>query len=403
MTKLIIDFEWPVAKSYSYEPPDKSPARTHTLADSGERFGFLIATGPTVLRRPLDGQGAFLKILLSGRPLREIVLKAASTYGMLTCPSGEGQSEPAGLWKGLIDELKQLLDRKQRSEAALKQFKTTLSRLVSGSPASGPVSPDSLEQRGVLASDDDWRKVFDALADQEPADDSSGGAAGLGDQFKRLWNGAKAALRVTTYWQMKDRAGIVGRTGLGPLIIRLQEAIPDIRVHLLGHSFGARLVSYSLSVLPESGSSPVKSLFLLQGAFSHFTFAEALPFDKKRKGDLVGMASKVDGPLLTTHSLKDLAVGTAYPLASIVAGQDAADQTDTLFRWGAMGHDGAQAVDAKQAQLSKPGTVYPVEVGKWTNLDGNKVIINGGPPSGAHSDIVHPHTAWASLAAAGIV
>src|SRR6266849_4725450 len=98
MPKLIVDFEWPVAKSYSYEPPDKSPARTYTLADSGERFGSLIATGPTVLRRPLDGQGAFLKILLSGRPLREIVLKAASTYGMLTCPSGEGQSEPIGLW-----------------------------------------------------------------------------------------------------------------------------------------------------------------------------------------------------------------------------------------------------------------------------------------------------------------
>jgi hypothetical protein len=204
---------------------------------------------------------------------------------------------------------------------------------------------------------------------------------------------------------MKNRAGIVGRTGLSPLISRLHEAAPGLGVHLLGHSFGARLVSYSLAGLPESqvgSQSPVKSLFLLQGAFSHFTFAEALPFDKKRKGELVGMASRVDGPLLTTHSLKDLAVGTAYPLASVIGGQDAADATDTLFRWGAMGHDGAQAVDAKQTQLANAGTAYPFQAGKWINLDANKVIVNGGPPSGAHSDIVHPQTAWAALAAAGI-
>ena len=305
----------------------------------------------------------------------------------------------------VLADLEQLLDRKQRSEAALKQFKSTLSRLVDTSNAS-PLSVDNLEQHGVMAGDDNWRDVFDALADQEPSDDDAGGgAAGLGDQFSRLWNGAKGALRVATYWQMKNRAGVVGRTGLSPLISRLHEASPDLRVHLLGHSFGARLVSYSLAGLPDSqvgSASPIKSLFLLQGAFSHFTFAEALPFDKKRKGELVGMASRVDGPLLTTHSVKDLAVGTAYPLASIVAGQDAADSTDTLFRWGAMGHDGAQAVNAKQTQLANPGAAYSFEAGKWTNLDANKVIVNGGPPSGAHSDICHPQTAWAALAAAGI-
>jgi hypothetical protein len=89
-------------------------------------------------------------------------------------------------------------------------------------------------------------------------------------------------------------------------------------------------------------------------------------------------------------------------LASILAGQDAADESDLLFRWGAMGHDGAQAVAAKKAFLSPAGATYPLESGHWLNLDGNNVIINGGPPSGAHGDIVHPHTAWAALAAAGI-
>ncbi|HJU06274.1 MAG TPA: hypothetical protein VJ692_14090 [Nitrospiraceae bacterium] len=303
-----------------------------------------------------------------------------------------------------LDELARLLKEKKKDEKALKQFKSKLRTLVTGSPVKTS-SQDNLEQQGILADDDEWREVFEALADEEPPDESQGGAAGLGDVFGRLWRGAKSALRVATYWKMKDRAGVVGKTGLGPIIGRLHAAVPDLKVHLLGHSFGARLVSYALAGLPDSpsgGKSPVKSLFLLQGAFSHFTFADALPFDKKRKGELAGMASRVDGPLLTTHSLKDSAVGHAYPIASVVAGQDAADAAELLFRWGAMGHDGAQAVNAKQARLSRAGTAYTFEPGQWLNLDGNQVIINGDPPSGAHSDIIYPHTAWAALAAAGI-
>jgi hypothetical protein len=68
-----------------------------------------------------------------------------------------------------------------------------------------------------------------------------------------------------------------------------------------------------------------------------------------------------------------------------------------------MGHDGAQAVGAATAVLAAPGTTYPFQKRKWLNLDGNRVIIHGAPPSGAHSDIVYPHTAWAALAAAAIV
>jgi len=30
------------------------------------------------------------------------------------------------------------------------------------------------------------------------------------------------------------------------------------------------------------------------------------------------------------------------------------------------------------------------------------VVKNGGPPSGAHSDIVHPELGWAMLTAAGL-
>lgn len=62
-----------------------------------------------------------------------------------------------------------------------------------------------------------------------------------------------------------------------------------------------------------------------------------------------------------------------------------------------MGHDGAQGVSAQTALLGRIGTEYTMASGEWLNLNGNEVIKNGGPPSGAHSDIIHPAIAWAVL------
>jgi len=227
-----------------------------------------------------------------------------------------------------------------------------------------------------------------------------GGAAGVGDIFGSLWNGAKEALRATTYWEMKKRAGVVGSKGLGSWINRVQAKNPSLKVHLIGHSFGARLVSNSLTGISSNAPLSVESVFLLQGAFSHFAFAERLPFDTSRAGALAGMNRRVDGPLCVTHSLKDTAVGTAYPLASVTSHDDASAVADTLYRWGAMGHDGAQDSGATKAVLGPVGTKYSFAPGTFLNLDSNSIITKGGPPSGAHSDIVHPEIAWAVLAAA---
>jgi hypothetical protein len=310
----------------------------------------------------------------------------------------------------LIDELTAMLDAQPKSNAALVAFRTKLGQLLASEPTDSAADhkhPDQAEGAMAGLSDAKWRALLEVLGDQAASRGAStGGAAGLGDPFKKLWSGAKDALRVATYWQMKQRAGIVGRKGLGSVLARLPAQAPNVRVNLLGHSFGARLVSYSLAGLPPAltgGQSPVKSLFLLQGAFSHYAFADSLPHDATRSGGLKGMAARVDGPLLTTHTLKDLAVGVSYPAASFVNQDDAAAAVDQSIRWGAMGHDGAQAVQAKPAALGAPGTPYVVAKGQWLNLDGNQVIIHGGLPSGAHSDIVHPHTAWAALSAAGIV
>ena len=105
---------------------------------------------------------------------------------------------------------------------------------------------------------------------------------------------------------------------------------------------------------------------------------------------------------MVSHSEKDLAVGKYYPLASFASGDDSAAFEDQLFRWGAMGHDGVQAVQATAFPLLPVGQAYSFTAGKFVNLDGNDIIIAGEPPSGAHSDIFHPELAWTVLAASGM-
>jgi hypothetical protein len=114
------------------------------------------------------------------------------------------------------------------------------------------------------------------------------------------------------------------------------------------------------------------------------------------------MAARVDGPLLVTHSVHDLAVCKRYPQVSFIARQDAADADDTQFRYGAMGADGAQAVAAGTAEFGPVGQPYAFAKGRFLNLNGDGLITKGDPPSGAHSDIFYPEIAWAVLHAAGV-
>jgi hypothetical protein len=298
----------------------------------------------------------------------------------------------------VLDELARLLEERPDDPAALARFQSLMGELAGAEDAEA-AGEDQGEQALL---EDDPEEVFGRFADAVPQT-GEGGAAGIGNPFGRLWNGAKEALRQLTYFEMKKRAGVVGKQGLGPLLGRIAQADPEVRIHLMGHSFGARLVSFALAGLPDPARSPVKSLYLLQGAFSHFAFADALPMDRSRGGALKGMAARVDGPLVASFSVHDTAVGKLYPLASLSSRDDSAGLEDRLFRWGGIGHDGAQAVDATLAPLGPVGTGYPFSRGRFVNLDGNAIVNRGGPPAGAHSDIFHPELVWAGLAAAGLV
>lgn len=160
-------------------------------------------------------------------------------------------------------------------------------------------------------------------------------------------------------------------------------------------------MSFALLGLPD-GRSPVRAVTLLQGAFSHFAFAAPLPFDAGRSGALAGTPSRVAGPVVACFSGYDDAVGRFYPLASFAAQEDAAAAVNPSSRWGGIGANGAQGVGAVQEGIRPAGAAYGFLPGVVHNLDASEVVRTGGPPSGAHSDIVHPELTWVVLAAGGL-
>ncbi|MFF4105223.1 serine-threonine protein kinase [Streptomyces sp. NPDC001903] len=230
-----------------------------------------------------------------------------------------------------------------------------------------------------------------------PAGDAAGPAFSPGGGLRALWSGAKELLRQATYYQMKKRAGVVGERGLGPVLAELAGRRPALRVHLIGHSFGARVVSFSLRAVPD-GARYVKSATLFQGAFSHYAFTDRLPHDKGSGGALRGMQRRVDGPVVACHSPYDSALKVFYPLASRMAG-DSAGLLGFDERWGAIGHDGVQAVPGAPRLTLDAALRAGVPEAGCVSVDTGSVVRRGGPPSGAHSDICHEELARLVVAA----
>ncbi|MFE0509829.1 serine-threonine protein kinase [Streptomyces sp. NPDC058964] len=311
----------------------------------------------------------------------------------------------------VVDRIARMLDQRSGDDAELEEFGRLVRELVEvvpGGPqplfaadtlAEGvPQSEPVLFSGDTVAVCDDFTRALTGLGPGQ-------GAAGFA--LPNPWDGARELLRQATYYAMKRRAGTVGERGLGPVIGQLAGTAPRVRVHLVGHSFGGRLVSFALRGLPE-GVRTVKSVTLLQGAFSHYAFSARLPHDQHAGGVLQGQQNRIDGPLVCCFSSHDSALGTFYPLASRMADEDdsfAGVDIGRMLgaRWGAMGHDGVQAVPGTRG-LDLAGALRgPLPTSGCVNVDAAAVVRRGGPPTGAHSDIVHPELARVVLAAGRIV
>jgi thioesterase domain-containing protein len=224
-----------------------------------------------------------------------------------------------------------------------------------------------------------------------------GGAAGLGD----LLSGARAAARrlanFATYYQMKTRAGTVGSTGVAPLLRRVRERQPKVNLHLVGHSFGGRLVTAAAHGL--DANTPAVTVCLLQAAFSHNGFSE--DFEAGQAGFFRKVVSekRASGPIVITHTKNDTAVGIAYPLASRIARQNASAFGDANDPYGGMGRNGAQRTSEAKGHatsLAAVGHDYGFASGRIYNLLADAFVKD-------HSDVAGVQVAYAILSAAGAV
>jgi hypothetical protein len=223
-----------------------------------------------------------------------------------------------------------------------------------------------------------------------------GGAASFRDVLGGIRSGFLNALNYCTYYLMKGRAGDVGVKTLAPLLTRVRTARPDIRIHMVGHSFGCRLVSAAVNALPDGEQFRPDTMLLLQGAFSHNGFANAGDTTDRGVFRDVIEKQKVRGPILITHTHNDKAVGIAYPIASRLSGVNAAALGDANDIYGGLGSNGAQTKittpESKPGVLLKVGESYPFAAGVAASTPCN---LNADAFITGHSDICKPEAGYA--------
>lgn len=338
---------------------------------------------------------------------------------------GRASFATAGSGNG-VSSLEQLVDRYAERIANTPQARAALTTLFQS--AAENIAPQTLpenvrqayltlnKEAGLEAAGEGTapgqdREAFDpdeayrhARAMERQA--SFGGDSNLG--------GLLSPLRQLSFWKMKDRARRLGETAGFTLLCAMQNAAPadrDVRFHLMGHSFGCIVVSAMLqgdSRLPR----PIDSLTLVQGALSLWSYCENIP-KVGRRGYFRRIIDDalVRGPIITTQSNFDTAVGRFYPLGAGVAQQVVFDARSAgarapqvLPKYGGLGAFGIQGpgLEIVSLEMQAADATYPFEPRKIYNLESSRFICHGSGASGAHSDIAQPevaHAMWSAVCA----
>ena len=135
--------------------------------------------------------------------------------------------------RAALDRMRELIDERPAHPESVEEFRRLLSSIGPGA--------DALD--------------FEALADTAPPERVE--ETPLPDSIIRLWRGAKEAVRVTSYAAMRVRATAAGEAGLRRFLQTLRS---DVRVHLIGHGLGGRLIAAAVG----EGLPNVTSLVLLE-------------------------------------------------------------------------------------------------------------------------------------------
>jgi hypothetical protein len=154
----------------------------------------------------------------------------------------------------------------------------------------------------------------------------------------------RKAIRLLTVRPMKDRAGTVGTQGVGPLLREILKA-GKARVHLIGHSYGAKVCLSAICAEPLPRQ--VESALLLQPAVNHRCFA--IDADGRgRQGGYRPALDRVRQRILTTYSAHD----------------------EALTKW-------------FHRALRRPADVGEVRIAAWPNPPSPFAALGGYGPKGA--------------------
>lgn len=247
-----------------------------------------------------------------------------------------------------------------------------------------------------------WRHLPDLDASAPVADDQEAARAELEDFGTGSAGGDLAAagwldklkprnvVRALSMWVMKDRAGVVGAGGVSDLLVDLLRT--DARVHLVGHSFGAK-VCLSALCRPAELPRPVSSVLLLQPAVSHLCFAPRVA-GSARPGGYAAAPDRSTNPVLSTFSRHDVPLTRLFHLAARrrddLAEQRIAAAPDRYAALGGVGpHDAGP----------RCRTVAVKDVGQGYDLGPNAPArlygVEASRTVSGHSDISNPSTHWA--------
>jgi pimeloyl-ACP methyl ester carboxylesterase len=190
---------------------------------------------------------------------------------------------------------------------------------------------------------------------------------------------------------MKKRADVIGSIGLAPCLTELQDALPQARIHLVGHSFGCKVCLACLAN-DNRAAKQIDSMTLLQAAVSQLCFAPTIKeLETGTCGAYAEVPKRVKGAIAVTFSHNDKALTRAYAAASQMAGQTGElpgrKMLSNTQLYGALGANGIVGVPGiSRIAMGKRGTAYALCPG-LNAVDANDVIQS-------HGEICRDEVAW---------
>jgi hypothetical protein len=243
----------------------------------------------------------------------------------------------------------------------------------------------------------DETSISDNIGDFEDA--SGGGSAQsigstFGNMFGSILGGVDKFLNLTTWYVMKNRAGVVGEQGVSKAVRDLKAGAPNLKIHLVGHSLGGRMMAACSKALAQAPVLHPESVTLLEAAFSHFGFSPNNGFGKPGYFRDVMEKKVVKGPLLATYSAQDAVVGTDFAVTSRLNGNTTSAVGDENDPYGGIGRNGALKTPESTVLPLKDVTAAPLkpyvfQTGLVTCLNGSGGLIKN------HGDVTNPNVTYA--------